>query len=172
MTRDEDAQAWRGDKTRSMEEVEPLLASGDSALGELSSSDKPSTGKRILMACGCLLLVAILAVVAASIFLAPQMNEALDEAKGAVADAHILSIGAALDAYAQANDGRYPDTLQELVMPDENGQTWYEGSLPADPWGGIYQYTLDSENQTWELRSNGADGIADPQDPILTNTKR
>ena len=47
----------------------------------------------------------------------------------------------ALDEYAINNAGHYPATLEELVMPDENGHSYLDDSTTLiDPWGDPYEY--------------------------------
>ncbi|MBL8863007.1 MAG: type II secretion system major pseudopilin GspG [Planctomycetes bacterium] len=65
----------------------------------------------------------------------------LSQAMGGKVQADIAMIEAALDDYAVANSGRYPDSLEPLVTPDVNGHTFLKGTiLPRDPWKNEYQY--------------------------------
>ncbi len=64
----------------------------------------------------------------------------------------------ALDEFAIANGGSYPDSLDVLTMPDENGYA-YLGS-PFDPWGYEWGYAPPTEDQpNARLWSYGADGV-------------
>ena len=60
----------------------------------------------------------------------------------AVAKADITSITSALDSYAINNGGKFPDTLEDLVTPDESGNTYLKDqtSIPLDPWKNAYVY--------------------------------
>ncbi len=69
-----------------------------------------------------------------------------DDADYEQVDADIRELEAALEAYALANGGRYPTSLEVLVTPDENGQTFLgRTSLPLDPWGDDYDYWIPSD---------------------------
>ena len=47
----------------------------------------------------------------------------------------------AVEAYSHANGGKFPASLLQLVVPDANGGTFFNGSrIPKDPWGNDYLY--------------------------------
>lgn len=52
----------------------------------------------------------------------------------------IERIYGALDRFAANNEGRYPETLEVLVLLDENGAAYLERSDLVDPWGDAYLY--------------------------------
>ena len=63
-----------------------------------------------------------------------------------------VAIFSALDAFAQRNGGRYPDSLQILAIPDQNGNSYLDSRHLIDPWGDAYLYTPPSaENPEPEL---------------------
>jgi general secretion pathway protein G len=65
----------------------------------------------------------------------------LATAMGGRVQSDIVTIESALEEYAIANAGRYPDSLEPLVTPDVNGHTFLKGTqLPRDPWKSEYQY--------------------------------
>jgi general secretion pathway protein G len=71
----------------------------------------------------------------------PKVVDALRRAFGGTAKSNIMAITAALDDYAINNAGSYPDSLEALVTPDENGYTYLKQKrVPLDPWGTEYQY--------------------------------
>jgi len=76
----------------------------------------------------------------------------------AVAD--ITAIGSALDEYAIANGGKFPGSLDALVTPDVNGQTFLDARhLPQDPWGSEYRYEPPGPGQPKpRVYSYGKDG--------------
>ena len=81
-------------------------------------------------------------------FVLPNIVKQLYVANTTKAMADIASIARAADDYAVRNNGRYPNDLQVLVVPDVNGATFLEGTtLPLDPWGRAYGY---------EVRGDGA----------------
>lgn len=72
----------------------------------------------------------------------------------AEAYADIDAIHEALYNYAISNGDRYPDTLEELVIPDENGMRYLEDKDGIyDPWGEPYGYRPPTEDdptpQVW-----------------------
>jgi general secretion pathway protein G len=72
------------------------------------------------------------------------------------AEAEIWSLLDALDGWASENDGRYPEALEALVEPDEEGLAWL-AEIPLDPWGNPYVYEIDGE--LVRVKSYGADGV-------------
>ena len=71
-----------------------------------------------------------------------------------------MSIESALEEFAIANGGKYPDSLEVLVTPDTNGQTFLEGTrVPKDAWGHEYFYEPPGPGNPYPLvRSYGKDG--------------
>jgi general secretion pathway protein G len=71
----------------------------------------------------------------------PNVLERLNFAIVEKAKAEIVTMENALKEYAIRNGGRYPETLEPLVTPDENGETFLDKrTLPVDPWGNEYLY--------------------------------
>lgn len=52
----------------------------------------------------------------------------------------IERIYAALDRFAANNGGRYPESLEVLVVLDENGASYLQREDLVDPWGDAYLY--------------------------------
>jgi len=77
------------------------------------------------------------------------------------AKADIISIETALSQYAVENNGRYPDSLESLVTPDENGYTFLDReTVPLDPWKNEYQYEPPGPgNPKPRVWTFGADGV-------------
>jgi len=84
------------------------------------------------------ILVGLFTTVVVPRFFRRLVNPSQEQAR-----ADILEIDTTLETFAQRNGGKYPATLEQLVIPDENGKT-YLGStvLPKDPWGTRYRYEL------------------------------
>lgn len=59
--------------------------------------------------------------------------------------ADIDAIYMALDLYSRNNGGKYPETLDVLAMPDENGESYIPESMLFDPWGDAYIYEPPAE---------------------------
>ena len=78
------------------------------------------------------------------------------------AKADITSIIQALDNYAIDNGGTYPDSLEALVTPDPNGNSYLrQERVPVDPWKMEYGYEPPSGSQTKpRVYTLGKDGVA------------
>jgi len=76
------------------------------------------------------------------------------------AKADITALAAAVEGYAIENGGRYPRTLEPLVVPDEHGRSFLDReTLPLDPWGNPYFYEPPRDASTpFRLFTYGADG--------------
>lgn len=69
----------------------------------------------------------------------------------------------ALDKFAQLNAGRYPDSLEVLVIPDQTGARYIDRvELPRDPWQRDYVY-VTSNRPT--VKTLGRDGVEGGQGP-------
>ncbi len=113
------------------------------------------------------LLDLMLAVIIASLLMAvavPAYDQFIDRAKVARAIGEIGSISIEIERFGVKNNGRIPNSLNELSM-----------EIPADPWGAPYQYLnipaagpgngafrkdgkLNPLNSDFDLYSVGADG--------------
>lgn len=70
--------------------------------------------------------------------------------------ADLLVLKCALDEYAVLHNGRYPQTLKELLAPDCLVRRQV---LAGDPWGNAYQYAPPApRNLVPYLASFGSDG--------------
>lgn len=89
---------------------------------------------------------------------APDREEEANQV--AVAEEEIVAILSALVEFAIDNYGEYPDQLDMLTAPDDDGWVFLpgEGTL-VDPWGNAYQYIVPTRPE-WrpEVYSWGADG--------------
>lgn len=105
-----------------------------------------------------LVVMAIIAMLA--VLVAPNI---FNQQAGAMRDAatvEISTLSTALDMY-RLDVGRYPDSLDGLVVNDSDRAAWngpyLRGSeLPDDPWDNPYVYEPDGSDFT--LYSLGADG--------------
>jgi len=87
------------------------------------------------------LMVVIVILGLLATLVVPKVVSSLGRAFQGKVKADITVISNALSEYAVVNGTRYPETLEELVMPDENGFTFLNAkSIPLDPWGNEYQY--------------------------------
>ncbi len=87
------------------------------------------------------LMVVIVILGLLATLVVPKVVSSLGRAFIGKVKADITVISNALSEYAVVNGTRYPDSLEELIMPDENGFTFLNAkSIPLDPWGNEYQY--------------------------------
>ncbi len=81
----------------------------------------------------------------------------------------IKNISEAVDLYRANNQGKLPESLEELVEPDENGETYLKDltEVPKDPWGNEYQIEEDPDRKGgYIIRSYGPDGEPETDDDI------
>jgi len=105
-----------------------------------------------------MVVIVILGILAGLVI--PNVVDALKRALGGAAKADITTITAGVKDYYVQNSGRYPDSLEELVTPDENGITFISGrKVPQDPWGNEYLYDPEpGDNRGPRIYTNGKDG--------------
>jgi len=85
----------------------------------------------------------------------------LQRAFGSARNANITTISSAIEDYQINNAGRAPDSLEELITPDENGNTYLKGQkIPKDPWGIEFQYEPPMPGtRGYRVYSLGKDGV-------------
>ncbi|MFM7280879.1 MAG: type II secretion system major pseudopilin GspG [Planctomycetia bacterium] len=92
----------------------------------------------------------------------PNVLKRFSQASRTKAKADITEMMSALDEFAINNAGKYPDSLEVLVTPDENGHTYLKGpagKLPKDPWKNEYVYEPPQSGQPVpRILSYGKDG--------------
>ncbi len=90
----------------------------------------------------------------------------IEEAKITTAKADIAKLKEAVKMFYRDN-GRLPDTLEDLVTPPADLSTWKkcldEDRVPNDPWGNEYKYE-PGEKREFLIYSLGADGEAGGED--------
>jgi len=87
---------------------------------------------------GCVLVVSLIGLFAA--WFTAHYAQKFAEDKREKARADIQLVLAALEAFREAN-GKYPDNLGALWVPDSRGFTYLDPrSPPKDPWNNGYQY--------------------------------
>ncbi len=76
------------------------------------------------------------------------------------AEIDISAISSAIDAYAVEKGGRYPDSLERLVTPDESNNVFLKGytHVPLDPWKNPYVYEPPADGRGYRVYSLGKDG--------------
>ncbi|MCZ6598321.1 MAG: type II secretion system major pseudopilin GspG [Planctomycetota bacterium] len=119
------------------------------------------------------LMVVIVIIGLLATLVVPSVIKKLFTANIGKAKGDIAVIEGALNDYAIENNGMWPESLQELVTPDENGFTFLKGtSIPLDPWRNEYAYEPPTPGQTVPtITCYGADGVpgGEGQDQDFTN---
>ncbi len=107
------------------------------------------------------LMVVIVIIGLLATLVVPSVVKKFFTAQRVKATADITSIADAVDSYAIENNGRYPESLEALVTPDENGHTFLnQETVPIDPWGNPYNYEPPGPGQPKpRVLSYGKDGI-------------
>ena len=106
------------------------------------------------------LMVVVVIIGLLATMVVPAVMKRLSIATGTTARVDIMTLSSALDEVAILNGGRYPDSLEALVTPDENGYTMIRASkLPNDPWGMPYMYDPPMSGQPFRVYSYGKDGM-------------
>lgn len=116
-----------------------------------------------------MLVVAIIGILAALVI--PRIAGKSEEAKETAAMADIKGgIKSAIDQY-EVDNGRYPGSLQDLLVQPRNANGWhgpYLDQLPMDPWGDAYQYQFPGKHNPtgYDLWSAGPDQKSGTADDI------
>ncbi len=120
-----------------------------------------------------LIVIIILGILAALTI--PRLAGRTEEARVQAARADIEGgLSVALDLY-EADMGKYPQALGDLIQKPANSERWRgpylkKRSLPLDPWKNPYVYRFPGTHNTsdYDLFSNGSDG-AEGTDDDITN---
>lgn len=118
-----------------------------------------------------LIVVIILGVLASLVV--PRLAGRTEEARREAARSDIEGgIALALDLY-EADNGRYPASLDDLVSQSSEAKKWkgpyLKKGVPQDPWGQPYRYQFPGiQNQsTYDLSSAGPDGEEGNEDDVV-----
>lgn len=105
------------------------------------------------------LMVVIVIIGLLATMVVPKLFERFSDSQLEKAKVDITRIGDAVLTFATMNSGRYPDTLEQLVTPDQNGRTYLDQqTVPKDPWGTEYMYYPPRGGETDPtIMSYGAD---------------
>jgi len=75
----------------------------------------------------------------------------------------MLTLDQAIKMYSTDNQGRKPDTIEQLIEPNEISEKPYLDSttIPLDPWGGEFQYQPPTSPfaDDYDIVCYGADGV-------------
>jgi len=120
-----------------------------------------------------LIVIIILGILAALVI--PRLAGRTEEARVQAAHADIEGgVAVALDLY-EADMGKYPSSLEDLIQKPANADRWRgpylkKKSIPLDPWKKPYIYRFPGTHNSpdYDLSSNGSDG-AEGTDDDITN---
>ncbi len=116
----------------------------------------------ILMAVGVAFLVVTLPICALlATLVVPNVIRKLFTAQAGKAKGDIVGIASAVESYMIENNGRFPESLEVLVVPDENGRIYLDPeTIPVDPWGNEYIYERPAAGSTkFRVLTYGEDGV-------------
>ncbi len=103
------------------------------------------------------LMVVIVIIGLLATLVIPNVISKLGKANVAVVKTDITTIAQGVNEYYLNNNGRFPDSLESLVIEDANGDKILDrDTVPKDPWGNEYVYELNGNSFT--VSSYGADG--------------
>lgn len=104
------------------------------------------------------LMVVIVIIGLLATLVVPNVVRALFKGQTGRMKADISQISLAIDTYYIENS-RYPQSLEELVAPDQQGQSYLkQDTVPLDPWKNPYQYDPPVGQQKYRIYSFGRDG--------------
>ena len=110
-----------------------------------------------------MMLVVIIIWILASMVV-PSFVGRSRQARNKAAQGDIASLGVALDLF-ELDNGRYPNSLGELLTGSGQQKYLKAGTVPKDPWGNEYIYS--GSGDTYTLKSRGADGVEGTDDDVL-----
>lgn len=89
----------------------------------------------------------------------PNVWSYFAKANTTVAKTEIASIVQAVDNYRMNNSGQLPQSLDELIAEDANGQKMLDyDETPIDPWNNPYVYEPGHDGNDFNVISYGKDG--------------
>lgn len=105
-----------------------------------------------------MVVIVILGLIATIVV--PELFGRFTRAQKEKAKIDITALCGAIDTYGLENNGRYPESLEILVTPDQNGRTYLKGrtTVPLDPWKNPYTYEPPSSGRDYRVISLGKDG--------------
>ena len=108
------------------------------------------------------MMVVIVIIGLLATLVVPNVIQRIGTAYRGKVKADIITIESALDEYAINNGMKYPDSLEALVTPDVNGQTYIKQlKIPRDPWKNEYLYDPPGPGQPQaRVYTYGKDGQA------------
>ncbi len=118
-----------------------------------------TSGRRGFTLAELMVVIVIIGLLATLVI--PNVVKRLFTAQAGKAKADIVGIAGAVEAYMIENNGRFPESMEALITPDENGQAFLDReTVPLDPWGNEYIYEPPAAGSTkFRVLTYGDDGI-------------
>jgi general secretion pathway protein G len=117
------------------------------------------------------LMVVIVIIGLLATLVVPQVSRFLFQGKRAKAESDISQLVMTIDSF-YAIKGRFPESLEELTIPDESGEPFLR-RLPVDPWTNEYYYEPpmggSSQYRVYTLGRDGQPG-GEGEDQDIDNT--
>jgi general secretion pathway protein G len=133
---------------------------------------QPRTFRRGFSLAEMMVVIVIIGLLATLVI--PNVMEKFRTAGVEKAKTDIASLVNALNEYAIRNAGKYPESLEALVTPDQSGYRYLQATrVPRDPWKQEYLYEPPQpgsgmpDPRVW---SNGKDGQPGGDDDIDSRT--
>ena len=106
------------------------------------------------------LMVVIVIIGLLATVVVPNVVQKLFVAKKGAAKASLTTLYNAAEDYSLQHNGKWPDSLEQLVTPDENGQRYLrQTEVPMDPWGNPFLYEPPRAGESSPvIATYGADG--------------
>jgi len=121
--------------------------------------EQQQTGRRAGFTLAELMVVIVILGLLATV-VAPNVIGYLTQGKWTKVKADIKALDDAVNAYAARNMGKFPETLQALVDPDDYGNSYLKRkTIPKDPWQNEYRYDPPMSGSEYRIYTYGADGI-------------
>jgi len=111
-----------------------------------------------------LVVIAIIGVLASVIVV--KYSTYLKDSKIKTTKLKIMKIGQAIEAY-NFTKSKYPESMEEMVSPEEEGAEAILDKTPYDPWKNAIVYSLtEGEDNPFSLKSFGPDKEEDTEDDL------
>ena len=106
------------------------------------------------------LMVVIVIIGLLATVVLPNVFKNLFSARSGTVKASLISIGNAIETYSMDHNGKFPESLEQLIERDANGHAYLSQSeVPKDPWGNPYRYEAKVPGEPRpRVYTYGADG--------------
>ncbi len=103
-----------------------------------------------------LIVVMVILGLLASIVI-PKFTGRTEEARRKTARTQISQLQTACELY-RVDNGRYPNSLEELTAVNSETGERYMDKIPKDPWGEDYVYEVTDGGKSLRITSSGGEG--------------